>query len=72
MFEINSGDPSPSPTENCFQNPHTSVAECRVFLTGSPVDNSKTIVLSKAGMLFALRSVKEEQLKHAEKSNVTC
>jgi hypothetical protein len=34
------------------------------------VDNSKTTVLSTAGILFAVRSLKDEQLKHAAESNL--
>ena len=52
----------------CFQNPDNSFTECRVFLAASLWAIQKTIVLSIVGILFALSAVKNEQLKHAEKS----
>jgi hypothetical protein len=64
--------PSPSLTlrqwPSCFQNPDNSLTECRVFLAASLWAIQKTIVLSIVGILFALSAVKNEQLKHAEKS----
>jgi hypothetical protein len=41
------------------------------FLDSPPVDNSKTIALSIAGILFAVEYVHDEQLKHAGESKYT-